>query len=65
MSLNVITVKLQFLLNLNLRGISFHAVVVFGLDKNFLFKSILGHCETLGNSVDNQANIMVMASEDL
>ena len=25
-------------------GISFHAVVVFGLGKNLLFKSILGHC---------------------
>ena len=26
-------------------GISFHDVVVFGLGKNFLFKSALGHCE--------------------
>ena len=25
-------------------GISFHAVVVFGLGKNLLFKSVLGHC---------------------
>ena len=25
-------------------GIDFHAVVVFGPGKNFLFKSILGHC---------------------
>ena len=25
-------------------GISFHAVVVFGLGKNLLFKFILGHC---------------------
>ena len=25
-------------------GISFHAVVVFGLGKNLLFKSILGRC---------------------
>ena len=33
----------QFLLILDLWGISFHAVVVFGLGKNLLFKSILGH----------------------
>ena len=32
----------QFLL---LWGLSFHAVVVFGLGKNILFKSVLGHCE--------------------
>ena len=30
---------------LDLWGISFHAVVVFGLGKNLLFKSILGRCE--------------------
>ena len=34
----------QFLLNLDLWGISSHAVVVFGLGKNLLFKSVLGHC---------------------
>ena len=33
----------QFLLILHLWGISFHAV--FGLDKDFLFKSTQGHCE--------------------
>ena len=58
MSLNVITVKLflknlcsgtqcggfQFLLILDLWGVSFHAAVVFGLGKDFLFKSTLGHC---------------------
>ena len=32
------------MLILDLWGISFHAVVVFGLDKNLLFKYILGHC---------------------
>ena len=26
-------------------GYKFSAVVVFGLGKNFLFKSILGHCD--------------------
>ena len=35
----------QFLLILDLWGIRFHAVVVFGLGKNLLFKSVLGHCE--------------------
>ena len=25
-------------------GINFHAVVVFGLGKNLIFKSVLGHC---------------------
>ena len=34
----------QFLLILGLWGISFHAVVVIGLGKNLLFKSILGRC---------------------
>ena len=33
----------QFLLILDLQGISFHAVVVYGLAKNILFKSVLGH----------------------
>ena len=36
---------LKFLLILDIQGISFHAVVVFGLGKNLLFKSILGRCE--------------------
>ena len=35
------------MLILDLWGISFHAVVVFGLGKNLLFKSILGRCESL------------------
>ena len=30
---------------LDLWGISFHAVVLFGLGKNLLFKSILGRCD--------------------
>ena len=34
----------QFLLILDLWGKSFNAVVVFGLSKNLLFKSVLGHC---------------------
>ena len=34
----------QFLLILDLLGVSFHAAVVFGLGKDFLFKSTLGHC---------------------
>ena len=32
------------MLILDLWGISFHTVVVFGLGKNLLFKSILGRC---------------------
>ena len=35
------------MLILDLWGISFHAVVVFALGKNLLFKSALGHCEYL------------------
>ena len=33
------------MLILDLRGISFHSMVVFGLGKNLLFKSVLGRCE--------------------
>ena len=29
---------------LDLLGIGFHSVVVFGLGKDLLFKSVLGHC---------------------
>ena len=32
-------------------GISFHAVVVFGLGKDLLFKSVLGHCVKLDSKV--------------
>ena len=32
------------MLILDLLGIGFHAVVVFGLGKDFLFKSIIGRC---------------------
>ena len=35
----------QFFLILDLWSISFHAVIVFGLCKNLLFKSGLGHCD--------------------
>ena len=35
----------QFLLILDLWGMRCHAVVVVGLGKNLLFKSVLGHCE--------------------
>ena len=43
------------MLILDLWGISFHAVVVFGLGKNLLFKSILGRCD--GRSADAQKSI--------
>ena len=32
------------MLILDLWGLSFHAMVAFGLGKNLLFKSVLGHC---------------------
>ena len=32
------------MLILDLWGVSFHAAVIFGLGKDFLFKSTLGHC---------------------
>ena len=35
------------MLILDLWGINFHAVVVFGLGKDLLFQSVLGHCEQL------------------
>ena len=37
----------QLLLILDLWGISFHAVLAFGLGKDLLFKSVLGHCDQL------------------
>ena len=36
------------MLILDLLGISFHAVVIFGLGKNILFKLALGHCDEQG-----------------
>ena len=38
----------QFLLILDLWVVTFRAVVVFGLGKDLLFKSILGHCAKFG-----------------
>ena len=32
---------------IDLWGMRFHAVEVFGLGKNLLFKSVLGHCVNL------------------
>ena len=37
--------RILILADIDLWRISFHAVVVFGLGKNLLFKSILGRCE--------------------
>ena len=37
---------LQFMQILDLLGIGFHAVVVFGLGKDLLFKSVVGHCDS-------------------
>ena len=47
----------QFLLILDLWGISFHGVVVFGLGKNFLFKSALGHCDVSQRDLARAASI--------
>ena len=41
----------QFLLILDLWGISSHAVVVFGLGKNLLFKTVLGHCVVISHEI--------------
>jgi hypothetical protein len=47
----------QFLLILDPWGVSFHAAVVFGLGKDFLFKSMsLGHCDQL-NRTANSAHL--------
>ena len=39
------------MLILDLWDISFHAVVVFALGKNLLFKSVLGHCARPGTYI--------------
>jgi hypothetical protein len=46
----------QFLLILDLWGINFHAMIVFGLGKNLLFKSVLGHCATHIMLIQNLLN---------
>ena len=72
MSLIVITVKLflynlctgthrggfQFLLILDLWGISFNAVIVIGLGKNLLFKSVLGHCDMKSYEIQRTENFL-------
>ena len=40
--------------DLDLWGISFHAVIVFGLGKNLLFKYVLGHCVLRCPNVDKK-----------
>ena len=75
MSLNVITVKLlcrkidvnsgiqrggfQFMLILDLWCICFHTVVVFGLGKELLFKSVLGHCAKLESNMNRSMNTVI------
>ena len=52
------------MLILDILGIGFQAVVVFGLDKDLLFKSVLGHCgfssrkkqRSLHNATKNKKN---------
>ena len=50
----------QFLLILDLWGIGFHAVIVFGLGQNLLFKSILGRCDQTKNG--QNATVCMMMS---
>ena len=45
------------MLILDLWGISFHAVVLFGLGKNLLFKSILGRCGFLRDDMTRLLNL--------
>ena len=45
----------QFLLILDLYGISFHAVVVFGLGKNLFFKLVPGHSVITGHVIYNSS----------
>ena len=42
---------------LDLWGISFHAVVVFVLGKDLLFKSVLGRCERVPLPQVNMVNV--------
>ena len=49
------------MLILDLWGISFHAVVVFGLGKNLLFKSILGRCGEFDTKEENSFELLSYA----
>ena len=49
----------QFLLILDHWGISFHAVVVFGLGMALLFKSVLAHCVPLKQKMTTGYHILV------
>ena len=46
------------MLILDLRGISFHAVVVVGLGKDLLFKSVLGHCAMEVNPITTKGQMI-------
>ena len=48
------------MLILDLWGIGFHAVIVFGLGQNLLFKSILGRCDQTKNG--QNATVCMMMS---
>ena len=52
----------QFLLILDLWGVSFHAAVVLGLGKDFLFKSALGHCDYTTNFANLYLHLRVQIS---
>ena len=46
--------RILFLADINPMGIGFHAVVVFGLGKDYLFKSMLGRCGRVARFNDQQ-----------
>ena len=52
------------MLILDLWGISFHAVIVFGLGKNVLFKSVLGHCVWVSMLVRNVSKLNITLSKN-
>ena len=53
------------MLILDLWGISFHAVVVFGLGKNLLFKSMLGRCDIIKKLLkSNMVRIPVVRADE-
>jgi len=46
--------RILILADINPMGIGFHAVVVFGLGKDYLFKSMLGRCGRVARFNDQQ-----------
>ena len=49
---------ISILADFRLMGYGFHAVVVFGLGKNLLFKSSLGRCVHIAKCKKNELMVM-------